>query len=693
MEQSLLHDSRNADTKDSVQRFQSQLAREILVSQRLRVTIMASLAGASTVFLTFVAVLKYSGLIPGYAWPPWFIPVLTAAVTVYELAMRKFVDRCISRSKAVSPGIWLAGSFLEVTTMSVMVVAALSIFESPIYGLTVPAVLVYTLLIILSTFHLDPRLSLFTGAVASGEYLTIALLTLYTYRADSGLDPLFTSSFMYISKALLLLMAGAAAALVARELSRRTLSTFTAINERDLEQQENAFKTRFLANMSHEIRTPLNAILGYAQLLAADEKLTVAQRRTLGTISASGDHLVGVINDVLDLSKIEAGRDEINASSFRLDMLTQDLASMFELSCSRKNVEWVLEAEMPEGPVYGDETKLRQVLTNLLGNAVKFTEVGKITFRVTESGPSRYTFAVEDTGPGIAPEYHALIFEPFHQEARGALAGGTGLGLAIAHRHVGLIGGHLEVTSMPGEGACFYFTVFLPAADYHPGDTGPGAWEHISGLAPGCSVDALVVDDVAQNRDVLVQALALIGIDARQAENGNQALDEIRQQTPDIIFMDIRMPGLSGVETMRRASEAVGRNELKFVAVSASALAHERSIYLEAGFDDFIEKPIRLADLYESLSKMTGVRYRYALASLPKDTNDTGWDGVVLTEPLYNALTRAMESHNITALYETIDELAALGERERNLADKLREISRGYDMRVMLEVLGAIDHE
>lgn len=690
MEQSLLHDSQHIDIEDSAHRFQRQFAREILASQRLRVTIMA---GVSTLFLTLVVIFKYSGLVPGYAWPPMIIPVVTAGVTVYEVAMRWFVGRCIRRSSFVPPWIWLAGSFFEVSAISFMIVMAQDIFANPIYGLTVPAVLVYTILIVLSTFHIDPRLSLFTGAVASAEYLTIALYTLYTYRVGSGLDPLFTSSFMYIAKALVLLMVGVGAALVARELSRRTTNTFAAINERDQEQQANAFKTRFLANMSHEIRTPLNAILGYAQLLAADHKLTSTQRQTLGTISASGDHLVGVINDVLDLSKIEAGRDEINASPFHLDMLTRDLAAMFELSCSRKNIGWRLEADTPEGPVYGDETKLRQVLTNLLGNAVKFTSSGTVTFKVTEAGPSNYTFEIEDTGPGIATEDQTQIFEPFHQEARGQLAGGTGLGLAIAHRHVGLIGGQLEVTSKPGEGARFYFTISLPAAESDPEDTDRGAWELIIGLEPGCSVDVLVVDDVAQNRDVLVQALARIGVNARQVENGSRALDEIRQRTPDIIFIDIRMPGLSGVETMRRASEAVGASGLKFVAVSASALAHERSVYLEAGFDDFIEKPIRLESLYEVLSRLAGVRYEYARTALATHSNDAGWDGVVLTMPLYNALARAMKSHNITALYQAIDQLAALGERENNLADKLREISRDYDMRVMLDVLETVEHE
>jgi len=323
-------------------------------------------------------------------------------------------------------------------------------------------------------------------------------------------------------------------------------------------EQANQAKSVFLANMSHEIRTPMNAILGHAQILERDPEITDAQRRSLQTIERSGDHLLGLINDVLDISKIEAGREELNLVSFDLASFTEGISSMFEFRCHQKGLAWKVAIDLLQPRVRGDENKLRQVLINLLGNAVKFTQEGWVELRVTQearsdvtaseeerAGPrvaeaggtgspvseeagGRFHFAVEDTGPGMSAERQAAVFEPFQQGEAGIRAGGTGLGLAIAHQHVTLMGGALELSSAEGQGSTFSFALTL-APGGEALETSPfREWGEVAGLVPGSAVHALVVDDVAENRGVLGEMLRGIGVRVSLAEGGGQALEEWR---------------------------------------------------------------------------------------------------------------------------------------------------------------------
>ena len=454
-------------------------------------------------------------------------------------------------------------------------------------------------------------------------------------------------------------------------------------------EQANQAKSVFLANMSHEIRTPMNAILGYAQLLQDDRELSPQQHKAVGTIHTSGIHLLALINDVLDLSKIEAGRLELNPVDFDLGGLVQGLATMFEWRCAQQDLRWRVEMDMPSRWVHGDENKLRQVLINLLGNAVKFTGQGEVKLVVGAESKDRYCFAVCDTGKGIPPERQEIIFAPFEQDEEGARLGGAGLGLTIAQRNVALMGGDLQVESKPGQGARFFFSVPLP-----PGDRGAeekDAWSRVIRLKPGCDAQVLVVDDVAENREVLAQILEKVGVRVRLAGSGAEALEQVRQEMPDLIFMDVRMPELNGIQTMELIRTEHGEERVKIAGVSASVLEHEREAHLKAGFDAFLGKPFQAGQVYACLAELLGVEYEYATeigsaAAIRREELAT----IQLPAELIERLEQAAQFYQVTGLRHGLEEMEALGEEGRRLATHLRVLGENYDMKGILEILQGV---
>ncbi|MBT4139872.1 MAG: hypothetical protein HOE48_18285, partial [Candidatus Latescibacteria bacterium] len=294
-----------------------------------------------------------------------------------------------------------------------------------------------------------------------------------------------------------------------RELQEQTKAVDALASEKALAEAASQAKSDFLASMSHEIRTPMNSVLGYTQILQTDRNLSDTQRRYLETVESSGHHLMSLINDILDLAKIEAGKEELNVERFDLYIFSIEMAGMFRLRCDEKQLDWRLTAPTEQLWVHGDERKLRQILINLLGNAVKFTDSGTIEMFVETLGDDRFRFEVRDTGEGIPPDKHAEIFEPFKQEREGHRKGGTGLGLAISRNLVSLMGGDLEVLSGQGEGTRFFFTLSL-VPDPPSGPVEASA--HLNQrLAPGQSLRALVVDDGADNREILGMMLTHLG--------------------------------------------------------------------------------------------------------------------------------------------------------------------------------------
>ena len=455
----------------------------------------------------------------------------------------------------------------------------------------------------------------------------------------------------------------------------------------------NHAKTEFLANMSHEIRTPMNAILVFTQIMAGASDLPEHHRKSLETIGSSGEHLLGLINDILDISKIEAGQAMLNPTDFALDDTVNGLGGMFEMRCQQKGLEWQLDADVPPGAVHGDEGKLRQVLINLLGNAVKFTQSGEVGLNVETLEENRYRFEVWDTGLGIPKEKQQSIFEPFQQEDEGMRQGGTGLGLAISLRHAQLMDGELELESTPGRGARFTFTLTLPPGEVAAKKETSIDWSRVRRIADGHSVQALVVDDVATNRDVLSQILSQIGAQVQTAENGVKGLELIGRAMPDIVFLDISMPVMDGPQMLEHLFERHGVEATVIIAVTASVLDHQRRKHLDMGFSGYLAKPLRTEQVYACLSEHLGIAYDYTEKSDAPDKADVDWTGVVLPANLHEQLTLAARRQSTTELRRHTAALEELGAEGRGLAAHLRDLARQYDMEGIKVVLETIEHE
>ena len=462
---------------------------------------------------------------------------------------------------------------------------------------------------------------------------------------------------------------------------------------RDAAEAANRAKSLFLANMSHEIRTPMNAILGWAQVLRRSPDLSREHHRGVETIQHSGDHLLDLINDVLDLSKIEAGRMEVSPTDFDLHRLLENLGIMFELQCAEKNIGWKLEGVNGETrPVRGDEAKLRQVLINLLSNAVKFTQEGEVALRLLRHPEDRYGFEVGDTGPGIAPADQAVLFQAFEQGEAGQQQGGTGLGLTIARQQVGLMGGALEVDSEPGRGSRFSFALPLPPAETEVGVDEWADWSQVRHLAAGLAVKALVADDVQENRDILQSMLQKIGVEVEVVENGKQALERLDAFAPDIVFLDIRMPVMGGLEAISLLRQMEAEKQPKVVAVSASVLDHERQKFLAAGFDDFIDKPFRFERLCACMATLLGAQFDYeeTQESDAPGVRKIVWNDVELSADLHARLQEATEVYSVTEMEEYFAEMEEISAAHQQLAEHLRDLKQRHDMDSILEVLGEI---
>lgn len=412
---------------------------------------------------------------------------------------------------------------------------------------------------------------------------------------------------------------------------------------KDTADGANRAKSEFLANMSHELRTPLNAIIGFTSVMVRDRGLSGEQQKYLDIISHSGEHLLELINDVLEMSKIEAGKVSFTPSSFDLHRLLDNLREMLRVKASSKGLRLVFERS-PDVPQYvrTDERKLREVLINLIGNAIKFTREGGIVLRVRNDSPDENTvtanlrFEVEDTGLGIAPEEIQKLFTAFGQTATGQKAQqGTGLGLAISQKFVQMMGGEISVESTVGQGTTFIFNIQLAIAQASETQTVEES-RKIVGLAPGQPQSRiLVVEDRAENRLLAVKLLASLGFDVREAENGREAIEQWATHSPHLILMDIRMPVMDGYEATKhirvreqlaavRSGDSKTQNPIPtvpIIALTASVFEDEKSAILAAGCDDVVCKPFREQILLERIAKSLGVRYLYEDSAIASPTN------------------------------------------------------------------------
>ncbi|QPJ66682.1 MAG: PAS domain S-box protein [Candidatus Nitrohelix vancouverensis] len=472
----------------------------------------------------------------------------------------------------------------------------------------------------------------------------------------------------------------------------RQRSQEETLRAKEIAESANQAKTNFLSNMSHEIRTPLNAILGYTQILRKNESLDAETRDALKTIQSSGSNLLNLINEILDLSKIEAGKVELHPVDFDLYELIDGLSRMFELRCSEKAIEWIVSGVNQSCIVYGDEGKIRQVLVNLIGNAVKFTDSGKVELKITTLGGDEYQFDVTDTGQGIPKNHQQVIFEPFRQEDEGIKKGGTGLGLAISQKQLQLMGADLDLESELGKGSRFYFKIHLPQSSKTELEKAED-FDNAVRLSAGCHVKALVVDDIKENRDVLRLFLEHIGVEVSCAENGLEGLEAVRKDPPDIIFMDMRMPVMDGEEAINKIVEEHGRDRFKIAVITASIFGFQEGKFKDLPFDDFLSKPFRDEQIFSCLKKLLNVDFEYKDESeLESPAECFDLSDISLPEDLLNRLKIAAETYSITELEKGLAELPPETEGVDQLKTKIDGLLKSYNMAGILELLQDVSH-
>ena len=478
----------------------------------------------------------------------------------------------------------------------------------------------------------------------------------------------------------------------------------------------NRAKSTFLANMSHELRTPLNAILGFARLIAREPALPAPVQENVGIITRSGEHLYSLINQVLDLSKIEAGQATLNPTDLDLHRLLDDMEEMFFLRAADKGLQLRVDRSQAPRYVCADEVKLRQVLINLLNNAVKFTTQGSVTLRVTTKDEGRrrkdkdlttsphpssfilLTFQVVDTGPGIAPDELEHIFEAFVQTEAGRRAReGTGLGLAICRSFVQLMGGELRVASQVGQGTTISFDISVTVIEESqapaPSDT---TRRRVIGLEPGQPrYRILVVDDRWSARQLLVRLLRPMGFEVREASSGEEAIESCASWQPHLICMDLRMPIMDGREAALRIKATEQGQAIPIIALTASSFDEERAVILASGFDEFLRKPFHDADLFELIHKRLGARFVYEqpAAAAPAVALPDAAALAALPPERVMALKQALLELNPAAIDRAIEDIRSHDARSADsLSDWARDFRYGQLLR-LIEGARAATHQ
>ncbi|MES9964897.1 MAG: ATP-binding protein, partial [Candidatus Sedimenticola sp. 20ELBAFRAG] len=434
---------------------------------------------------------------------------------------------------------------------------------------------------------------------------------------------------------------------------------------REQAESANRAKSLFLANMSHELRTPLNAVLGFSELMGADPLLSRKHRENLAIIHRSGEHLLQLINDVLDMSKIEAGKIGLEIEDIDLGGLIQDVIEMMRVRAEQKGLQVMLDMNSAF-PRYirGDGPKIRQILINLLSNSVKFTDVGGVTLRLGADSPREGIILirgeVQDSGRGIAPRDIERVFQPFEQLADAVEQKGTGLGLAITRQFVELMGGEISAASKPGKGSTFYFQIRV-----EPGEAenvvvmAPSQSRRVIGLKPPIAEwRILIAEDQQDNQLLLKKLLEDAGFQTRIAAHGAEAVAEFEAWQPHFIWMDRRMPVMDGLEATRRIRALPGGDGVRIAALTASAFKEQRDEVMQAGMDDFVRKPYRPEEIFDCMARHLDLEYLFEeqadeVATLPS----------VTAEQIAGLSTQQREELAHAVAMMDVDEVGALAQR------------------------------
>jgi signal transduction histidine kinase/FixJ family two-component response regulator len=460
---------------------------------------------------------------------------------------------------------------------------------------------------------------------------------------------------------------------------------------RDTAESANRAKSTFLASMSHELRTPLNAILGYAQLLLRERNLTPPQVVACHTIQQSGEHLLMLIVDILDLAKIEAGKLELQFGAVDLRVFLHRIANIIGIRAESKALEFACTLA-PDLPAFVqiDEKRVRQILLNLLSNAVKFTDHGRVDLQVTLvsqcATEARIAFAVKDTGTGILPEQLETVFRPFVQVgSEQHRSGGTGLGLSICRQLAHLMGSEIQVESTWGQGSCFSFV--LSTATIAAGLPADEAGGTVIGYE-GPRKRLLVVDDIEANRSMLSEILMALGFDVTQATNGLEALDNAQSRVPDLILTDVRMPVMGGKELMLRMQELPELCRVPAIAISAGVTDEKQHECMVSGAKAFLTKPIDVSILIQTIGRLlhlTWIREEVNQGTAPAG-EAIELSGIPGPEQM-EALRALAKAGNMRAIRAKAEEISALSEHYRTFANRITKLAIGYESQALLRLV------
>jgi signal transduction histidine kinase/CheY-like chemotaxis protein len=481
---------------------------------------------------------------------------------------------------------------------------------------------------------------------------------------------------------------------------RRSIETLEQrVRERTAEATQLArARSDFLAQMSHELRTPLNAVLGYTQILQRDGHLDERQARGLAIIQESGQHLLTLINDILDFARMEATKLELTPTEVVLARFLQGVTDIIQVKAEEKSLQFSFEAAPDLPPaVRVDEKRLRQILLNLLGNAIKFTDAGRVILRVcelpsrgqpahpSETPHARLRFEVEDTGIGMSPEQQSRLFHPFEQLGESKRReGGTGLGLAITSALVQLMGGKIELSSEPGKGSHFWLELDLPRAEASVA-VKP---RRVATSYNGPQKKIVVVDDVAESRSMLVEALASVGFIVFDAVNGRDAIERVQLVKPDLVLMDLMMPVMDGAEATRRIRQLPGFERLPVIMVSASPGPEEHSKSSAAGASGFLPKPIDHDVLLQTIGEQLSLQWSYRDEGEVPAAHQPARDNWLL--PPGEELERLYQAALVGSMREIqqlADHLGKLDPRYVVFATRLSELAKAYQSRALVQLL------